>query len=353
MKPRLWIGVIVLLLAPFAMAQGEVKAPLRVGDPAPPLSARRWVKGEPIREFERGKIYVITMWATWCDPFLAAVPVLSRIQADYEKDNVIVIAQDIWEDNPPEVSRFVRQKVNEIGFRVAMDDLSSGAPGKMAETWMKASGQKSLPCAFVVNGEGKLAWIGYPTAVEPVLKQMIAGEFDLQKSAADLAELERIHLELQKAMLSRKWDRVLSLLDDYQADQPAAALRDRAGVVRFFVLLQKGDYEAAWEQGRTLLEKYNDDAIALNELSWTILVEPGLTTRDLDLAEKMAVRSVELSKRQNAEILDTLARVHFERGRIDEAIALQTEALDRSDESLKRVFEATLNRYRQAKSSGK
>ena len=55
----------VLLLGSGAFAQAaqqaeEAKQPkLKVGDRAPALSEGKWVKGEPVSEFESGKVYVI------------------------------------------------------------------------------------------------------------------------------------------------------------------------------------------------------------------------------------------------------------------------------------------------------
>jgi hypothetical protein len=35
---------------------------LNIGDTAPPLRIREWIKGTPIENFEKGKIYVVEFW---------------------------------------------------------------------------------------------------------------------------------------------------------------------------------------------------------------------------------------------------------------------------------------------------
>ena len=60
---------------------------------------RGWLKGTPIQGFERGRVYVVEFWATWCGPCIAAMPHLSRV-ADKYKRRVTVIGVDVMEKAP-------------------------------------------------------------------------------------------------------------------------------------------------------------------------------------------------------------------------------------------------------------
>jgi thiol-disulfide isomerase/thioredoxin len=53
-----------------------------VGDDAPPLVQGTYVQGEPVREFEQGKVYVVEMWATWCGPCVQAMPHVTELQRE-------------------------------------------------------------------------------------------------------------------------------------------------------------------------------------------------------------------------------------------------------------------------------
>ena len=73
--------LLVFPMAASAQSGGQVEQPtLKVGDKAPPLGKGQWVKGEPVKEFESGKVYVIENWATWCGPCIAAIPHVTEIQ---------------------------------------------------------------------------------------------------------------------------------------------------------------------------------------------------------------------------------------------------------------------------------
>ena len=54
------------------------KADLKVGDPAPPLSVSKWVKGTP-NKLTPGKVHVVEFWATWCGPCKATIPHITEL----------------------------------------------------------------------------------------------------------------------------------------------------------------------------------------------------------------------------------------------------------------------------------
>jgi thiol-disulfide isomerase/thioredoxin len=158
---------------------GVVRAgELKIGDAAPAIAVGKFVKGEPVKSFEPGTVYVMEFWATWCGPCVKAIPHVSELQAKYKDKGVVVIGTSVWERDAAQakVEPFVKQMGDKMNYRVAVDDRSGDGKGKMAETWMLAAGQNGIPCSFIVDKSGTIAWIGHPMELEKQLEKVVAGE---------------------------------------------------------------------------------------------------------------------------------------------------------------------------------
>ncbi len=149
---------------------------LKVGDPAPKLQTGKWVQGEPVTQFEKGKAYIVEFWATWCGPCRASIPHLNETYQKYKDKGLVVIGQNCWEHDESQVAPFVKQMGNKMTYRVALDDKNKGDDGAMATTWMAAAGRDGIPSAFLVDKKGKIAWIGHPMELEEkTIEEVLAG----------------------------------------------------------------------------------------------------------------------------------------------------------------------------------
>jgi thiol-disulfide isomerase/thioredoxin len=150
---------------------------LKAGDTAPPFAVNKFVKGEPVKQLQLGQIYVIEFWATWCGPCIANIPKITAMQEKHGK-KVVFIGVSVWERDQSKVVPFVTKQGSKMNYRVAMDKVGPNQQanqGHMATQWLKAAGKNGIPCAFIVNKEGKIAWIGHPAQMEPVLDRIVAG----------------------------------------------------------------------------------------------------------------------------------------------------------------------------------
>ena len=168
------LSATLALIASTWMTQAAGK--LKVGDPAPKLQTGKWVQGDPVTGFENGKAYIVEFWATWCGPCRVSIPHLNEIHEKFKDKGLIVIGQDCYEKDESQVSPFVKKMGQKMTYRVALDNKSGNSQGAMATNWMEAAGQNGIPTAFVVNKQGRIAWIGHPMELkESLLEQVLAG----------------------------------------------------------------------------------------------------------------------------------------------------------------------------------
>src|SRR6266404_3560076 len=113
----LWFALV--LATPFAWA-GE--STLKVGDKAPKLQNGKWVQGDPVKDFEAGKTYLVEFWATWCGPCRVSIPHLNELHNKYKNKGLIVIGQDCWERDEALVAPFIEKMGEKMTYRVALDD---------------------------------------------------------------------------------------------------------------------------------------------------------------------------------------------------------------------------------------
>ncbi|RAJ29096.1 TlpA family protein disulfide reductase [Pedobacter cryoconitis] len=150
-------------------AQSLFNIGLNIGDPAPPLKVKAWVKGKPIQKFEKDKIYVIDFWATWCIPCMALMPHFSKLAHKYQ-DKATFLSIDIYEKENVPIAK-IKKLVDNMGDRM---DVTVGVEENklMSKNWADTSKAKGIPTIFIVN-DGKIDWIGHPKYADSVLKQIL------------------------------------------------------------------------------------------------------------------------------------------------------------------------------------
>jgi peroxiredoxin len=124
---------------------GYLKEPL----PAPEFELKDLEgKSLSLKQY-RGRVVLLTFWATWCRPCLIEIPHLNSLQEEYGKKKLAVISLSV--DNPKRVTpeklaEFAKK--NNINYRVAMDPTY--------EVARLFGGARSIPTSFLIDREGKL-----------------------------------------------------------------------------------------------------------------------------------------------------------------------------------------------------
>lgn len=348
------VGVVAMaVLSPGAPAQpGEIVAvearALGVGDEAPPLRVGHWLKGEPVERFEPGRVYVVEFWATWCGPCIAGIPHLSEVQERFAEHLDLVSVTTADPGNTLEkVEAFVEAREAEMGYTVAFDDLDL--------TWsayMHAAGQNGIPCAFVIDKSGRVAWIGHPAspAFEETIEAIVEDRFDVEvaralREAEDArrAELEQAQRDLHGAWNAGETERAFELADTIVETDPET-MQSWAWWKFEALMVGMEQPQRGQAYARELMEGvYREDARMLLRLAYGIAESVGIEGRDLDLALELAERAVTLRMGEDAQTLTGLAMVRRARGELDEAIAvLERASAVAQDRGMRRSLENEL-----------
>lgn len=176
-----------------AKPAAENVADLKVGSPAPALTVDKWVKGDEVTGFEKGKVYVVEFWATWCPPCRESIPHLTELQKKHKDVPFIGVAAserqpkgtkptDKADARLEKLEKFVKDKGDEMGYAVAYDSKAT-----MVKTWTMPAHQSGIPVAFIVGKDGAIAWIGHPMSMESALDKAIAKPAPAAEPAANPA----------------------------------------------------------------------------------------------------------------------------------------------------------------------
>lgn len=211
-------------------------ARLGPGSPAPAWEIKDWVKGAPVTALDPKQTYVIEFWATWCGPCIEMIPHLTEVAKRFPA--VRFVGVSIMEKNEKgEVRAFAAKMGAKMDYAVAFGGFEDG----MARSWFAAAGLTGVPATFVVKGN-VIQWIGHPARVEPVLRQLADGTFDLAQTTAQFGAEDA-----RKTGQRRIADNLESIDRLFLAGERAAAKAKLAGLEEMPAARAGGaDLRAKW-----------------------------------------------------------------------------------------------------------
>jgi thiol-disulfide isomerase/thioredoxin len=395
----------LLLLTAVACAAPTIQAQdapaLTIGSKAPALNIEHWVsnghdKFKPVTSFEKGNVYVVEFWATWCGPCIASMPHLAETQEKYASKKVQLVS--VSDEDLETVEKFLAKPVKgsedkeqTYGKLTSAYCLTTDPDKSVYETYMDAAGQNGIPTAFIVGKTGIVEWIGHPMEMDEPLDKVVDDKWDRDTFAAEFKKAQDRDLLMGKiSQLARagkideameqiakakeeyaKDPQMISMLDGFALnvkmsgamrkmrsgkveeaiaeldaiaetvtpEQKVQILQNKLQMLVSMTIATGKNAELAASNLVSYAESKAASAANLNMFAWNIF-EASQKKSDLPkelmaAATKSAERAVALEPK-NAAILDTLSHLLHAQGDTARAIEVQTLAVQNAEPELKK-----------------
>jgi thiol-disulfide isomerase/thioredoxin len=331
-----------------AAAKKGPPQPLKVGDPAPPLTADRWLQGAGVAEFEPGKVYAVDFWAPWSVQSVLTMPSLAGLQSRYREKGLTVVGYSCRDTNntPEMVAAFVARRGPKLGYTLG---FSEGRDSY--DAWMTAAGRGGLPCSFVVDRAGKVAYIGHPMFLGEVVPKVVAGTWDPAAGAADVAAAEKELEALYQTLRGSPPDACLKALNEFEARRPGLAGIPQIALPKLKLLFALKKFDEAAKMADAVLAEATarGDPTALQALAGAVeavpeaRAVPGMTDRWL----KAAAALLEISADKDPLALTTAAQAYLATGDTKRGKALAGKALEAAGDTpgIRQYIERQLQKY--------
>ena len=158
------------------------------------------------------------------------MPHLAELQEKYRGEGVQIIS--ITTETLDEVKELLGQEHPRAGKSFADVTapycLTADPDESVSDDYMRASGAKGIPTAFIVGKDGKIEWSGHPMTMDEPLEKILGDNWDREEFKAQLEMEQQLEENMQKmARLagSGKFDEAVVFVLAQEKDAPNAMLK--------------------------------------------------------------------------------------------------------------------------------
>lgn len=163
---RTWLAACLLMVASVPLSAANAVPQPRPGD-VPPDDLGRDRIGDPVSVSQhRGKVVIVTFWASWCGPCRRELPILGKLQKLVGREHLEVIAVNYKEDTR-DFNGVIRAN-KDVALTYVHDKR-----GTVSDRY----GVTSLPNMFIVGRDGRIAHVHHGYSAEMVddfIEEMLA-----------------------------------------------------------------------------------------------------------------------------------------------------------------------------------
>ncbi|MHC4448208.1 MAG: peroxiredoxin family protein [Planctomycetota bacterium] len=333
-------GALALAITAGASAQ---RKKLEAGDTAPGFDVEAWVGGEE-QKIEEGSVYVVLFWEPQSARRMTGDTTrvfshLGELAKYHIPDKLLVMAIGSAEE---ELQRFARSQRQGLGFPLGADRRDS-----TKRAWYDAANAERLPCVFIVDRKGRIAYIGDPDEdFDRILDRVLRGRYDARLEYQAVPQLRAA----RNARKVRNWRLAMKHFQDVIDLDPKIFAEVAVELFDMFLVYME-DSDRAYSYVDTLRAgPFQDDAGALRMLAEKIASDPKIEqkNRDVDMALGLAEAAQQVAGASDPEALATRAFVHYHRGEFDEAVEYQRRAYFVALPIRKEQYRRTLVTYQEA-----